>query len=215
MIDRRSVLVGAGAFAFARPANAQLIDERGRPVQTTTVGADVIPTLATLPGVYRAGAASGRVTIAEFYDYNCGVCRSASRALFDLIGRERDVSLLLVPVAILSLGSVQAHRVEVALRGLVPPARMVDFHRRMFARRGAIDGQDALETARALGANVSRVENAADQPRTVEVLRAHLTAFERLGFPGTPGFVVGRQAFFGWPGARAMTSLVATARTAA
>jgi hypothetical protein len=74
---------------------------------------------------------------------------------------EPDLRVGLVNNAILSPPSVEAAKVELALSRLGRPASVYRFHRRLFERRGIIDGARALEVADELGAPRAKVEELA------------------------------------------------------
>jgi protein-disulfide isomerase len=95
---------------------------------------------SSLPGLLWKGTGSGGVELYEFFDYNCPHCKKAAREIDDLIGVNPGVKLALVNSPILSVGSVQAAKVQQAILRLYGPSVAYTFHRRMLARRGQVDG---------------------------------------------------------------------------
>ena len=104
-----------------------------------------------LPGVVVVGNTNGKETLIEFYDLNCPYCRKAAIDLGDMLSRDPQLRLVLVPYPVLGVASIGAARVELAVAKLGTPQQFYDFHRDVYSQRGKIDGSRALEIARGLG----------------------------------------------------------------
>ena len=97
------------------------------------------------------GNPNGDVTLYQFYDLNCPFCHEAAADVDDLITSDAKLRLVFVPYPVLSVQSVEGARVEFGVRELAPPAKFLEFHRKLYASRGTIDGARALSAARMLG----------------------------------------------------------------
>ena len=112
----------------------------------------------------------------------------------------RACGLGLVNNAILSIGSVQAAKVQQAILRSYGPANAYAFHKRIYAAHGAIDGSLALETAKGLGFDAKSLETTADLPQVTDVIKRQRQLAEALGFQATPSFMLGSIGVLGYPG---------------
>jgi len=169
--------------------------------------------LDRLPGVVVIGNRSGKVTVAEFYDLNCPYCRQAATDIGELISRDHELRLLLVPYPVLGIASITATRVELAVGKLGTLEQFYAFHRRMFARRGTNDGARALDVAQSLGLDKRRLLALADSDEITETMKTLVRLGTALGLQATPSFVVGNAAILGYPGPRSLAAIVTAAAT--
>jgi protein-disulfide isomerase len=185
-----------------------LIGDDGQRVANHSVPAEQARSIEQLPGVVVIGNPRGKVVLAEFYDLNCPYCRIAAGDVDDMIETDSDLKLLLVPFPVLGVASVQAGRVELAVGKLGSPKQFYEFHRRLFARRGTIDGARALEVARELRLDEAKLIALADSEAITETMKSHVRLGNALGLAATPSFVVGGVAILGHPGRRSLQSVV-------
>lgn len=205
-------LIGAAPFAAAaRADDAQwypLQADDGAPIRNFRIPAELDP--ATTPGVVWRGAEGADAVLYEFFDYNCAWCRKAAREIEALVAKDRHMRLGLINNAMLSLGSVQAAKVQQAVLRLHGPKIAYDFHLRMFARKGQNDGLAALDVVRAMGLDAGKIEESADSETVSGVLKRQTSLASSLDMNMTPTFVVAGAALMGWPGAKALGSVVAS-----
>lgn len=224
-MDRRIFALAALAFASmaavaadVAPAQAQQAmypiraDDDGSLVPNHQVSAQVRDSIEKMPGVVVVGNPQGRVTVAEFYDLNCPFCRAASQGMAALIKSSPDVKLVLVPFPVLSVQSVQAGRIELAVAKLATPAQFYEFHTKIYAGRGVIDGVRAFEVARSLGLDLEKVLEVANADEITEMMKTHLRMADELGIQATPGVVVDNVVINGYPGAKALAKAVAAVK---
>ncbi len=188
-------------MASARAEDGQwypLRAEDGSPVQNFRVPSELDP--ARTPGIVWSGAEVADTVLYEFFDYNCPYCRKAAHEIDEIVMKDSGLRFGLVNNPILSVGSVQAAKVQQGILRLHGPAVAYDFHLRMFARRGHADGLSALEVARAMGLNPTKVEELGDNPAVGKVLTHQAQLSSNLGFAMTPSFVVAGTGILGWPG---------------
>jgi protein-disulfide isomerase len=141
------------------------------------------------PGQVVLGNPEGDVTLVEFFDYNCGYCRSALPDMATLLAEDPNLRVVLKEFPILSNESIDAARVAV----LVGQAD-VDywtFHETLFTARGQVDKKAALAAAADLG--LSPVALELDMGTEV-VARKIQTSYEiakALNITGTPTYIIG------------------------
>lgn len=165
-----------------------------------------------LPGVIYAGARGADVLIVEFHDFNCPYCRRAAVDIDALLRKDRNLRLALVNTASLSVGSVQAAKVEQAVLKHYGPVRAFEFHRKVFARRGVIDGLAALQVAQDMKLDRAKIETEADGEIVGSVVARHRALADALALNATPSFVIGSTGILGYPGPRALARMVAEMR---
>jgi protein-disulfide isomerase len=218
---RRKILhAGFGALASAalapfraaaqdsRPFN--LVSDDGKRVANYRLPSEL--SVTGLPGVIWSGGASPDVILVEFFDYNCPYCRTASPDLDRLVNQDGNFRLGLVNNAIIGLGSVQSAKVQQAVLKLHGPQRAYDFHKAMFAHRGANDGPVALEIAQSLGLDRAKIEETADGDDIASVLRRQVKLASSLGFNATPSFMLNGIGILGYPGRQSTGRMIAALR---
>ena len=208
-------LTGAASLlvASARGQEAQefpLQDDDGGPISNFRIPSELDP--ATLPGILWQGANSGDVVLYEFFDYNCGYCHEAAHDLVKLVARDKNLRLGLVNNAILSIGSVQAAKVQQAVLRLHGPRVAGEFHAKMFERRGQSDGTTALAVAREMGLDADKIEQSGDSPSVSEALKRQAKLARALGMGATPSFAIAGVGLLGWPGGASLRKMIASAR---
>jgi|SRR5947209_4146552 len=219
LIHRREILrAGFGlAVSFkALDATAQesrpfnLIGDDGKRVANYRLPSEL--SLTGLPGIIWIGAASPEVILVEFSDYNCPYCRTAAADLDAIVTKDSGFRLGLVNDAIIGLGSVQSAKVQQAVLKLYGPKRAYDFHKAMFAHRGANDGPLALELAQSLGLERDKIEAAADGDDVAAVLKRQVKLASDLGFYATPSFMLNGVGILGYPGRESTARMLAAVR---
>lgn len=165
-----------------------------------------------LPGIVVVGNPKGDVTLAEFYDLNCPFCRTASIDLAELLRSDRELKVVLVPFPVLGVPSIQAGRVELVLARVATPAQFYQFHRKIYAGRGVVDGERALAVARELGFAPERIVEQANATAVTETMKAHVRLGDRLALSATPAYVIKGIAILGHPGRDALRKIIASIR---
>lgn len=215
-MNRRAMLGGLAAAALSPvPVRAQedafaLQGDDGQPMRNFRAPAELDP--ATLPGVIWEGKQGADVILYEFFDYNCGFCRKAARDIADIAAADKNLRIGLVNDAILSVGSVQAAKVQQSVLRLYGPAKAYDFHLKMYAARGGASGASALGVVRAMGLDAGKIEESADSDSVTQTLLRQARLAESLGLAMTPSFIVAGTAILGWPGAKTLRRIIANAR---
>ena len=213
----RFILLALMLLASSFSANAEDADfpiraDDGSVIANHRIPAALESQIGTLPGIVVVGNPKGDVTLFEFYDLNCPFCRRAAADLKDIVAKDKALKLVLVPFPVLGFGSIQGGRVEIAVAAMVSPQRFFDFHHKVYASRGMIDGAKALAAARAIGLDPVKVTAAADDDKIAGIMTAHLRVGDALGIAATPGIVIGGVTIVGYPGRKAIEGVIAAVR---
>ena len=195
------------------PAQFAIKDDDGDPITNFSLTAEQIAQAARLPGSITVGNPKGDVTLYLFYDLNCPFCREAAQDVDALIRSDAALRLVFVPYPVLSAQSVEGARVEHAVRELGTPQTFLQFHRKIYAGRGVIDGARALAAARELGFDPKRIVEVGNTAAITEVLKAHAIVGNNLKLVATPAYVIQGVAILGHPGLEPLRKVIAAVRS--
>jgi protein-disulfide isomerase len=154
------------------------------------------------------GNPNGKITVVEFFDYNCGYCKRAVSDMDAIVKKYPDVRFVLKEFPILGQDSVAAHRVSDAFRH-ISPEKYGQFHRELLAgEEHATEGR-ALEVAASLGVSEEQIRAQMKKGSNEESVKQTYALAHKLGITGTPTYVIGDEAVFGAVGVEALDKKVA------
>ena len=156
--------------------------------------------LATQADSLVIGNPDGKITLVEFFDYNCGYCKRALGDLDKLMQGNKDLKVVLRDFPILSAGSVDAALVALAAHNQFTGAKYWEFHRKLLLSRTAVGKEQALAVATAMGADMARLGKDSSDPKTRAAIQESLTDAQALNLNGTPSYIVGDDAIVGAQG---------------
>jgi protein-disulfide isomerase len=139
---------------------------------------------------------SGKVTVVEFFDYNCPYCTQAFKEVVKLTDSEKDMRVVFIEFPILSDESRKASEAAVAA---AKQNKYWEFHRALMNKPGPATEDKALKVAAEIGLDVDRLKKDMESPETAEVLEKNLALGQSMGVQGTPAFFVGDEAIPGAP----------------
>lgn len=198
-------------FAAAADEGAYpLMADDGTVIANHRITPELESQIEKLPGVVVVGNPNGKVTLTEFYDLNCPYCRKASVDIAALVQGNSQLRLVLVPFPVLGIASIQGSRVELAVARLTSAKKFFDYHHKLYAGRGMIDGNRALETAKAIGLDVGKVTAVANDDSVAAEMVSHVRLGNALAIQATPGFVIKGVAILGYPGKGALQKVIAS-----
>lgn len=154
----------------------------------------------------------GDVTLVEFMDYNCGFCKRALDDVRTLAKDDPKLRVVIKDFPILGPDSVEASRVAIAVKNQLQGQKYWDFHNKLMATKGRINGAKALEIAKEAGADVERARKDMDAPATRAAIESTVALGDRLGLTGTPAFIIGDEVVFGAVGAAALKEKIEAVR---
>ena len=151
--------------------------------------------------IYNAGSPEignpdAKVTIVEFYDYNCPYCRATYPKLKAFLKANPDTKLVLKDIASLGKDSEAVARIVIAA---TKQGKFAALHDALMTEKGQITEERAIQAASKLGLDVDRLKTEARSSETGDALtRAQLLA-ERLSVPATPLYIIGHNGISGSP----------------
>lgn len=150
------------------------------------------------------------VTIVEFYDYNCGYCKQASKIVEQLIDTDKKVRVIYRDFPILGELSRQISEVSVAA-SLVDKKKFRKFHNQLMSNR--VTSQDAaIKLAGKVGINIADLKKTlkSKKSKISKILQDNVVLGSSIGITGTPAFVIGEELI---PGAVDVETLKEKIRT--
>ena len=155
-----------------------------------------------------AGNPNGSVTMAEFFDYNCGFCKRAMGDVLALIETDDDLRVVFKEWPILSDGSRFAARAALASRR---QGKYWEFHLALMETR-SVDEATTMEVAERIGLDVEQLRADMEDPEVEAVIDRNMRLAEALGIQGTPAFFIDDQVIAGAVGHEALSQVIAQVR---
>ncbi|OFW90397.1 MAG: hypothetical protein A3B66_10020 [Alphaproteobacteria bacterium RIFCSPHIGHO2_02_FULL_46_13] len=141
------------------------------------------------------GNPKGDITVVEFFDYNCGYCKHALKAVQELTEKDKNVKVLFMEYPILSPASSLASKWAVAAN---MQGKYWAFHQATLESTAPKDDENLAKIAQSVGMDVEKAKKDA-AGKEVEDYMASVKAFgEKLNVTGTPAFIVGQQIVRGY-----------------
>jgi protein-disulfide isomerase len=158
-----------------------------------------------------AGNPNGDVTIAEFFDYNCGYCKHAFENLNKLIAEDKNVKVVFKEFPILSPMSETAARWALAAH-LQGDDKYFTFHQYLMTYQGRIDESTLEKAATAAGLDITKVKTDAQSDAIGELIKSNRDLGMQLGINGTPAFAIGDRIYPGAIELEQMKQIIADVR---
>lgn len=207
LIVAAALLIGLLGGRLMRP-----FIEASRAVDMSTQAQALSPQSLTVgPSAVVVANPDGEVTVIEFFDYQCPVCRRVHPAVQALAAEDSGVRLIHKHWPIFGDASVYAARVVLAARH---QDKYEQVHARLMEAHGKLDRAKVREAAAAAGVDLRRLDRDLEAHASeIEAAIADATIQARLlGLPGTPGFLIGRYLVPGGLDLAALKRIVADVR---
>lgn len=153
--------------------------------------------LYTSPYQAVVGNPDGKVTLVEFFDYNCGYCKKMLPDIVRLIKDNPDLRVILRDYPILSDASVEAAQIAAAVRNQFKGEKFWEYHQKLLASRGQVGKVQALAVAQTLGADMDKIVKDATAPSVKDGLEESDRLGHDLALNGTPSYVIGDEVVVG------------------
>jgi protein-disulfide isomerase len=158
------------------------------------------------------GNPKGDVTIVEFFDYRCPYCKASAPVIAGLLEQDKKLRVVLKDFPILGKESVFASRVaEVAQKH----GKYAEFHKAMFALKGAVTDDATLEVAKSIGLDPAQVKKEMESAEIDTILQHNYELARAINIGGTPAFVIGGELISGAVSADALKAQIAATRAKA
>lgn len=171
-------------------SHPELIPEAMRALQDREMGKVIAANRAEILepfGSAWAGNPDGDVTVVEYFDYNCGFCRSSLPTIAALVASDPQVKVVFREFPILSEDSAAAARISLAAAA---QGKFAAFHDALYAA-GPVTAQTIAAAARRAGLDMAKA--VAFAPRAEAELATNRRVARALGLTGTPSWVIGNR----------------------
>ena len=135
-----------------------------------------------------AGAATGDVTVVEFFDYACPHCKNVAGIVKQLMRDDPKVRVVYKELPILGEGSVVAARAALAAR---EQGKYLEMHDALMAEKAGPTEASVMAAAAKVGLDVARLKTDMEKPAVLEAIQKNYALAQSIGLSGTPAFVVG------------------------
>lgn len=157
------------------------------------------------------GNPDGKLTIVEFYDYNCGFCKRAMEDMKALTDADPDLRFVLKEFPILGPDSQKASIVSMAFH-LMHPEKYSEFHNALLGAPGRASEAAAVKIALSLGADEAELREKMKDPSITQAFARTYELANKLAITGTPSYVVGNEVVFGALGHEVLAEKIAAAK---
>ena len=155
-----------------------------------------------------AGNPHGDVSIAVFFDYNCGHCKKSLPALKELLAKDSSLRIVYKELPILGPQSLLAARAALAAHR---QGKYVEFHNALI-ESGEINDDAIKSIAERLGLNFATLQKDMNDPKISESLNNNFLLANALEINGTPAYIVGEQIIPGAIDSDSLSKIVSIER---
>ena len=134
------------------------------------------------------------VTIYEFFDYNCGYCKSVMQNIFNIYKKDKKVEIVFVEYPILSNSSLSAAIASLAARN---QKKYFEFHSKLMKHTGKIDDKLLLSFAKDLKIDENKLKSDYSNEKLMLIINKNREIANRLNLRGTPAFIIGNKIYPG------------------
>ena len=137
------------------------------------------------PGIFLKQA---DVTIYEFFDYNCGYCKTVIKTIIDVLSEDKKINFVFVEFPILSKQSYIAAKAALASK---KQDLYNEFHISLMNIKGRVNEEKVFSTAKEIGLDIDQLKIDMNNPEIEQQLVKNREIAKLLGLNGTPAFIIG------------------------
>lgn len=147
------------------------------------------------------GNPDGDLTLVEFIDYRCGVCRRFNDEVHAAVEADGNIRLVLKEFPILGQDSEASARFAIAVKEIAGDEAYRKAHDALITLRSPATLEALGKLATEIGVDPDEVINSMNTESVTAILRENHQLAERMAIQGTPTFVIGDQLLRGVPSA--------------
>ena len=155
------------------------------------------------------GNPAAKVTIVEFFDYNCPYCRTNMADVQRLIADDPKLRVVFREWPVFGEGSMFAAKAALAS---LQQGKYWPFHEALMTMKGRAEEATVLRAARQAGLDVDRLRVDMEKREILDQIYETMDLADTMMLTGTPTFIAGHEASFGKLNLADLKQLVATAR---
>ena len=150
--------------------------------------------MANNPLIPFMGSDNPKVTIIEFFDYNCGYCKKSLDAIRELLRSEYDLKISFRDYPILSPSSKIAAAAALAAK---EQGKYFLFHSALMSLQGNLDESKIYSTAENLEIDIVKLKEDMNKPEIKKILEENEDLARKLNIRGTPTFLINGKLYAG------------------
>jgi protein-disulfide isomerase len=154
------------------------------------------------PGIFSKQA---DITIYEFFDYNCGYCKSVVRTIMDVLSEDKKINFVFVEFPILSEQSYFAAKAALASKN---QNLYNKFHLSLMKINGRVNEEKVFSTAKKIGLDINQLKKDMNNTEIEQQLVKNREIAKLLGLNGTPAFIIGNIIYPGALNSNNLTKLI-------
>ncbi|WP_113745791.1 DsbA family protein [Anaerobiospirillum thomasii] len=148
------------------------------------------------PDTPKFGNKDSKHYVIEFFDYNCGYCKTVRPHIAKYV-KEKDALLVLIEYPILSQISVKASAIGLALHS-VDKDKYYKYQEYLMSSKEKITSEAQLKEAVAkAGGNFGELIEIVKDPKIQNMLKKNMIQGQSIGVMGTPFFIIDGKAIRG------------------
>lgn len=151
-----------------------------------------------------SGSASGDVSVAVFFDYNCGYCKQTLPQLQSISKKDPLVRIVFKEFPVLGPQSTFAAKAALAA---FRQGKYVEFHNAIMTAENT-DEDSIKNISKTLGIDYSKLQKDMADPQIDEQITRNQRLAESLDINGTPAYIIGDQIIPGAVDAESLTRFI-------
>ena len=140
------------------------------------------------------GNSSADIVIYEFFDYNCGYCKSVFNTVLKVTENDKNIRLVFKELPILSQSSIDAAYFALASKKQNLYGK---FHSSVMQYRGRLSKEVLFNIAKNIGLDIDKLNEDLKSDDIKLTIQRNKELAQRLNISGTPSFVIGKKVFPG------------------
>ena len=157
--------------------------------------------LKKIPNPVLSGKKNG-IIIYEFFDYNCGYCKTVMNGLFNVFNNDKNISIVFVEFPILSESSLNA---SIAALAAHKQNKYREFHINLMQYKGRITQKVLLNIAKNIKINIGQFKKDVSNSELMSMVNNNRKIAKKLNLQGTPAFIIGNSIY---PGAMSEKDII-------
>ena len=143
------------------------------------------------PNTPTAGNPNGNVYVVEFFDYQCGHCKSVFHVVKDLMAKDKNVKFIFKELPIFGGASKFAAKAALAAN---QEGKYLALHNKLFQNKDMLTQAKIRTYITSINLDVDQLTRQMQDPKYEAMIRANFDLAQKLGIMGTPAFVISNKA---------------------
>ena len=142
------------------------------------------------------GNKNAKVTIVEFFDYNCGYCKRVFPALNKALQEKLDIKVVFIDFPILGASSVVKAKASIAAN-LLDSKNYLAAHEALIKSGNISSVEEAADILKNIGYNKDKLTDKINSQEVNKIVKSNRDLAMRLAVNGTPAFVINDEFYQG------------------